>query len=248
MVNTESILIKSSGFIGAVVFLMVLSSSALASCTLVPGVAITRSVSFGTVIVQRDSPVGTVLATANTGAYYGGAQFYGCTIPFVHRVQMETFKVISSHGNSVYSTNIDGVGVRIRTPSQRYVPYDIYFAAPTNFYIDNIVVQLVKTKPGAVGAGVLTNGHLTSAGIVNYFYAAYASLVGVNTIVPVACTISNIAIPVPMGTVPRNMFNGLGSVGNEVSFSIPLNCDANTRIKLPWMATPIAQALVGCWH
>lgn len=232
---------------GAILALVSLSGNAWASCSFFDGVVspLTRTVSFGSVIVQRDTPVGTVLATANTGAYNSGRSFYGCTIPYTHRFSMELFRVISSYGNNVFNTNIEGVGVRVISPSNRYMPYDGPHIANSYVVISNISVQLVKTRPGAVGAGRLTNGTLASGSIVNHFYGSYVGLAGVNTIIPVACSVSTTAIAVPMGDVPRTQFAGPGSVGDVVSFFIPLNCDANTRVKVALDGNAHSSGIVG---
>lgn len=226
--------VRLFSFSCAVGVLAVLPDNALANCyfTNGPTSALTRTVSFGTVSVQRDAPVGTVLASANTGAYNGGVAHYGCSVPFTHRYHMEMFSTVSSYGNGVYNTNIAGVGVRVRNYANRNLPFDTPYGGNIIVLIPDIRVQLIKTRPGAVGAGVLTNGRLISGSIVNQFYGAYASLAGVNTIVPVACSVTNAAIPVSMGNVPRSLFNGPGSMGAAVNFSIPLNCDANTRVGL----------------
>ena len=214
--------------------LSVCSGHALAQCGFIngPTSALTRTVSFGTVIVQRDTPIGTVLATASTGPYNAGVQFFGCSVPFVYRYSMGIFSVPSSYGNNVYNTNIEGVGVRLANFNNKYLPFDAPFAANTYVYIPNIVVQLIKTKSGPVGAGVLTNGRLASGSIVNQFFVLHGSLVGTNTIVPVACSVSNTSIPVPMGNVPRSQFIAPGTVGDAIPFTIALNCDANTRVKV----------------
>lgn len=235
MLGVQRTLIRLFCFGSAAWALTVLSNNALASCRFYNGVssALTRTVNFGTLIVQRDTPIGTVLATANTGAYNGGRYFYGCSVNYVHRFAMEQFRVISAYGNNVYNTNIAGVGIRVLFFGGA-MPYDVNFNGPSTVALPEpgITVQLVKTTSGAVGAGVLTNGRLASGSIVNYFYAAYASLSGTNTIIPVACSVSNTSIPVPMGNVPRSQFTGPGSAGDEINFSIPLDCDANTRVKV----------------
>ncbi|MDY7536299.1 hypothetical protein RGV33_32255 [Pseudomonas sp. Bout1] len=68
---------KGMACVAAVLFMSGLSQAALASCSFSGGVSseVTKTVSFGKVTVQRDSPIGTVLATQSTGAYAGGAAF-----------------------------------------------------------------------------------------------------------------------------------------------------------------------------
>ncbi|MEB0183537.1 fimbrial protein [Pseudomonas sp. Bout1] len=238
---------KGMACVAAVLFMSGLSQAALASCSFSGGVSseVTKTVSFGKVTVQRDSPIGTVLATQSTGAYAGGAAFFGCTTAWVYRWENTTWPTLSSYGNGVYNTNIAGVGIRITNGNGKVTPYDQPAAANEYILIPDIKVELIKTKSGAVGAGTIPIGIESRASIASQFYTANVSLTGTNTIVPVACSVTNTSIPVPMGDIPRTSFTGVGSSSPEKSFSIPLNCDATTRVNVTLDGTRHSSGIAG---
>lgn len=65
----------------SVLILWLLSFGVQASCQFASGVTseIAGYLNFGNVSVQRDAPVGSVIATATTGAYNGGSTIAGCS-------------------------------------------------------------------------------------------------------------------------------------------------------------------------
>ncbi|MDY7536300.1 fimbrial protein [Pseudomonas sp. Bout1] len=96
-----------------------------------------------------------------------------------------------------------------------------------------------------MGAGTIPIGIESRASIASQFYTANVSLTGTNTIVPVACSVTNTSIPVPMGDIPRTSFTGVGSSSPEKSFSIPLNCDATTRVNVTLDGTRHSSGIAG---
>ena len=239
---------KGIACVAVALFINGLPQAAIASCNFAGGVTseLSKTVNFGKVTVQRDSPVGTVLASQTTGAYNGGTLFFGCTTDWAYRWESSMWPTLSSYGNGVYNTNIAGIGVRITNlTSNKVMPYDQPVNASTYIYISDVKAELIKTKAGAVGAGTLLNGTLSRASIINQFYTANIALTGTNTIVPVACSVTNTSIAVPMGDVPRTAFTGVGSSSPEKPFSIPLNCDATTRVNITLDGTRHSSGVVG---
>lgn len=216
-------------------FLSALSNAALAECDFRNGAnQIFKSVNFGTVIVHRDSPAGTVLATQSTGPFHGGMVFFGCTTKYTYRWEMSLFKTLNPFGDKIYNTNIDGVGIRTTNEStDKVVAYDQPEDSTDIKIPIGMKVELIKTKAGAVGAGALSTGRLARISIMNVMQTGAIDLTGSNAIVPVACSVTNTSINVPMGDkIPLTAFTGPGSVAAERTFSIPLNCDANTRVRV----------------
>lgn len=242
--------VKYTGPVISGLCLSAVSGMALANCSFYNGVSseLNEDLSFGSVIVQRDSPVGTVLATAYTGSYHAGHPFFGCTIYWTYRWEKIIFTDFSPLGGKIYNTNIDGVGIVVSNPANsQVVPYDEL--VPGYSYVSipgGMRAQLIKTKSGAVGAGQLTTGVLARASVATFFYTARVTLVGVNTIIPVACSVTNSAINVPMGnSIPMTAFTGPGSSAAETPFAIDLNCDANTRVQLKLEGIPHASGVEG---
>ncbi|MGY2910504.1 hypothetical protein [Ewingella americana] len=107
--------------------LLLISKTTLASCYWDPNGSqkvITNNISFGNVIVQRDTPVGGVIASVSSGDIDGRKKLFACTEAWQDVDTMVRFTTLSSYGNNVYNTNIAGVGIRINT-SYGYVPTSI---------------------------------------------------------------------------------------------------------------------------
>lgn len=213
---------------------MFLPETVYAACTLTTAPGATNF-SFGTVTVQRDAPIGSILATKSLVAM--GARF-NCTSAWNFAGVLNTFTTPNPYGNSVYDTNISGVGLQISVGGNINGPLPYFYLKNAGGYIiqATMVANLVKTSSGAVGSGNLSIGVLATLSADNI--TTYSlGLTGANTIVSVACSVTNTAINVPMGNVQRSKFSGPGYEGDPVPFSIPLDCDANTRVNFKLDAT-----------
>jgi len=235
--------------LGVAVLLAASAHGAVAGCGFTRGGTGSGSLSFGTVIVPRDTPVGTEIAEttvdSNTGAVFL------CTSAWMISAPLEKFTTLSTVGNNVYETNIPGIGLRLRFAGG--IKSDLPLIAPdymqspvSTYWGGKIIAYLTKTASVVTGGGSLETGQLatfrakTPTGPALDLY--YLNLTGINLIVPIACTVSQTAIPVPMGKVFANQFSGsgAGSTSPAVSFSIGLDCDAGTRVNLTLDATPEA--------
>lgn len=220
------------------------SSETQAACYFLSGSSeIRSSFNMGTITVQRDTPVGTVLVEKNV-AQSPGTPSYACSagVSFQTGYGELRFATLSAYGNGVYDTNIEGIGIRMYVlgynggPGTLTIPYTNTFipkSGTTYYYGHGKRVQLVKTSSNAVGAGALTTGTLSRASAFqsSRLYTATLTLTG-GTIVRAACTITNTSIQVPLGDTMRTDFTGVGSTGKQVPFNIPLNCNANTNVKV----------------
>lgn len=207
---------------------------AMAACTLTSAAG-TGSISFGRVVVQRDAPVGTILATQSIVS--SGAA-WRCDTSYVYTGNLTLFSTPSPYGSQVYSTNIAGVGMRVHFGSgfNMNLPIRTVAAPSTSYHAGTLAAYLIKTSAGAVGSGNLTNGKLVTFN-VEAAPVYTLNLTGTNTIVPVACSVTNTSITVPMGDVPRNSFTGVGHQGPAIPFFIALNCSAGTNVKFSIDAT-----------
>lgn len=61
----------------------------------------------------------------------------------------------------------------------------------------------------------------------------------------VACSILQTTIPVPLGTFEKRAMGGVGSTTDDVPFSIPLECDANTRVNITLQGQADSSGLPG---
>ena len=75
---------------------------------------IIKNISFGNIIVQRDTPVGGVIARQISAPMKpDGNTVFGCDENWTSLVDLKLFNKISSYGNKVYDTNVPGIGIRI---------------------------------------------------------------------------------------------------------------------------------------
>lgn len=217
--------------------LLMLSSLASADCHYVNGHSYESIlVNFGTVIVQRDAPVGTVLSEVVPGSF-GDDPVYQCTDPntWTMSAVLGIFQSPSSI-DGVYETNIDGVGIKIvsKAGSGFVFPYQGNMTASVTIHPP--LFQLIKTK--AVGTG---NGNLSS-GVLTYYEGAdgikfddYS--VGNNNIVSLACSIASPTIPAPLGDVSAANFTSVGHSPKSYDFTVGLECDAGANINVSLAGT-----------
>ncbi|MGG7949498.1 fimbrial protein [Klebsiella aerogenes] len=211
------------------------SFSVQASCQFASGVTaeIPGYINFGNVTVQRDAPVGSVIATATTGAYNGGNTIAGCDEPWTFRWELSKWSSLSSQGNKIYSTNVSGVGIRMTAVvSGNVLPYDA--AVKANNYAtipgDGIKAELIKT--GDIAGGTLDTGVLGRSSVAGQFYIANVTLNGTNTIKSESCTVTTNPVNVSMGDHDKNEFSGVGTTTGWVNFDIGLTCDIGARINV----------------
>lgn len=201
---------------------------------------------FGDVVVQRDTPVGTVLATLNTGSFsntatgVSGDTLFGCDTPWTYRWTLAQFTTLSSVSGT-YNTNIPGVGIRISNSANGYImPYDQAF--PALIYaaiIAGIKAELIKTSVGGVGAGSITNGSLAIASIVGWGNTLEVDM-GTNKIIPVMCTIKTPNLLFPIGDIPAASFGA--TVGTTPAIAqntqnLGLDCDPQANINVSLSGT-----------
>jgi len=229
-------------FTAALGVIFLLPGAVMAACTLRTGPG-TGTISFGRVVVQRDTPVGTILASQSIAS--GGAS-WTCDARYTYTGNLTLFSTLSPYGNSVYSTNIPGVGMRIHFGGGfgSYFPIGAAYGASSLVQGGTIAADLIKTSAAAAGSGNLTNGALVTFKIdATTVYTL--NLTGTNTIAPVACSVSNSAINVPMGDMARKLFTGVGHKGPIKQFFITLRCDADTKVKMTIDAVADSSAAPG---
>jgi type 1 fimbria pilin len=233
-------------------------SAAHAACNFVNGRGPeSATVGFGDVIVQRDTPVGTVLASTSA-RQLNNVGWYNCSYDTGSSALNDwdvTWRpgiynqVASQNGDDyVLATNIPGVGIRIYTgifaPNESY-PYktlggpDIHGGTKGNFkniFSTPEYFELVKTA-SVVQAGTLT------AGMLSYFYVkefhsagtpplqlGQNFLNGSSRIIPVKCSIRTPNIQLPLADVMVTDFTSPGMTAKPKPFDVGLDCDAGARV------------------
>jgi len=233
--------------------LWVVSKSALAACSFMdsrftPNDSV--QLSLGTVTVQRDAPIGSVVWSTTNSVLGGRNNFIECNASgFQTQWAVGAgFAPVAYSGQTLYQSGVPGLAFRIVTPGAgstagRYgtgpLPRQISntaCASGGNWWRlcggtwGNYQLQLVKVAQ-TTGSGPVTSGTLTRALIVgqtNILEYAIAS----GTVQTVACSVTNSNITVNMGTAKNTDFSGPGSTSGDADFSIALNCDASANINM----------------
>ncbi|MGX8892248.1 fimbrial protein [Enterobacter cloacae] len=195
------------------------------------------TLSVGTINVQRDAPVGTVIfsgAASNTGTYLSG-----CTNPLMLGFSMRyNNAALSSYGNHVYNTNVSGIGIRLSS--------NAYFENPSNTFSSSAQtsyvvwyggwVELVVTGP--VSSGALTPGPIGAVTLQGsdgiYRDGLTVQLTG-GTINALACTITTPQLTFPIGDISAAAFGSVVGTTPAVAQNtqnLGLNCSAGTNISV----------------
>jgi len=218
---------------------LLVSSLVQAACNFGDAVsAQTGTFNFGNVIVQRDTPVGTVLASASSGAIAGGVTLFGCTTAWAINLDLTKFTTLSGV-NGVYQTNLAGVGLKIAISGGTAFPTTLAYNGQTYVSVPapGIIAQLVKTSATGVQGGSITPGNVAKISISGspQYYTNFN--IGTSTVTPVACSLQTPSVNVPLGNVQAALFTGVNSTLATTSFNLGLNCDANTRVNVSMSGT-----------
>ncbi|HBT3201965.1 TPA: fimbrial protein [Klebsiella aerogenes] len=232
--------------------MLVVSPAVRASCSFYSGVSgeVPGYLNFGNVVVQRDVPVGSVLATAVTGAYNSGNPIAGCTREaWTARWELTQWGTLSGYGDGVYNTNLPGVGLRLSSAvSGKTLPYEGSYpynagGSWASLPGDGIKGELIKT--GDITSGTLTDGTLARASVVNQFYFANVTLNGTNTVTAAACSVTSSNVDVPLGDYDKGEFSGQGATTAWHPFNIDLECDKSASINVQIDATQDPSNIAG---
>lgn len=214
------------------------------------------------VTLQRDLPVGSLIGSEVVS---GQVQTFTCSNTPSPSVTYQEFGVkgygtyvTTINGLRVYSTNVAGVGYAIGGTMVNNCANTGYVDGThtAGGIADNRVLCSVNGLFGhqpLIGQARVrfyktaqtTGTGTVSARTVGAFILRHDKSIWQNpesainiaafNVTTIACTVSNTAISVPMGTVEKRAFNGQGTWpgdSNTRSFTIPLSCNAGTRVNL----------------
>jgi type 1 fimbria pilin len=219
-------------FVGMIMLLLlqVVPLSAGATCSGINSSPINLSFSFSDIVVQRDAPIGSVIATSVVDI----PNYAACT---VGTGQMY-FEMIYNGANAtgtpgVYKTNVPGVGMSLANENNGGY---FYFGSPANFRaisgVGNYgtgygILKLVKT--GDITPGVLASG------VVGNIYGddkvtAIQHSISAVTVVTTACSISTPTIKVPLDDVLASSLTSIGSTAKPKAFDVGLSCNPGARV------------------
>jgi type 1 fimbria pilin len=231
------------------------SSAHAGTCTTITPQESTLSI--GTITVQRDVAVGTVLFSRN--ATLTGSYLTGCTNPLMLGFSMRYLNATpSTYGNHVYNTNVNGIGVRFSSGNYFENPTNTFSYTAQASYVEwwGGKIELIVTGP--VASGSLTPGVL---GVVmlqdsdGVYRDGLTTTLLDGTINVLACSITTPQLTFPIGDISAATFGstvGTTPAGAQNTQNLGLNCDpgANVNISLsgiqnPDVATTSVLALTG---
>lgn len=191
------------------------------------------------VLVQRDTPVGAILAEYTTTS--AATTVATCQRTSVKNTVSATIGLNSpSSIPNVYNTNLPGIGVSVFVDATRingYLSPIISYTWPNIGSNLSSVFRLNSYKVSLIKTGEVVPGQL-SAGNLAYFYAnddigtvgAPLSLTG--TVKNVACSVKTTAVNISLGDILTSRFSGVGSTVGDRNFTLNLDCDPGTAINL----------------
>ncbi|MEH0885554.1 fimbrial protein [Enterobacter sp. UNJFSC 003] len=202
--------------------------------TIIPQVS---TLSVGTLNVQRDAPVGTVIfsaAASNTGSY-----LTGCTNPLMLGFSMRyNNATLSSYGNHVYNTNVSGIGIRFSSNAYFENPSNTFSYSAQTSYVDwyGGRVELVITGPvtsGALTPGVI--GVVTLQGSDGVYRDGVSTQLAGGIINALACSVTTTQLTFPIGDIPTSSFGtvvGTTPPGAQSTQNLGLSCSPGTNISV----------------
>ncbi|MGC6009124.1 fimbrial protein [Enterobacter kobei] len=209
------------------------------------------NLNFGQIIVQRDTPIGSVVATASSATLANRNDFIECTTSrFVTQWAPGSgnFQPVQHNAETLYQSGVAGLAFRVVTPGAgstagrygtgplpRRVSNIWCRLSPTWWRLcggswGNYQLQLIKIAP-VTGSGRLQTGSITRAGVVGEMDVMNVNIAS-GEVHTVACSVTTPNIFVNMGSIKNTEFSRAGSTSRDVSFNVNLNCDASANIYL----------------
>jgi len=194
-------------------------------------------------VVQRDTPVGTVLAmkaldVATHSAAVGTAgNFLKCESGDRVKYGDSNFSAVNYNGIAMLDSGIQGISIRLKPYSGdqkfqwAYPPTTVnpFSGTITTNNYGGLRVELVKTGP-TTGNGVIKSGALVRASAENQFYIFNYQMIA-SKVTTVACSVTTPSVQVKFGNVLKSKFTGgIGSSPISKDFNITMNCDNFARV------------------
>lgn len=205
------------------------------------------NISIPAIRVEGNTPTGTVLYS-QVVSYPEGPFVTNCQEPTVFRAEFRGRR--TPDGNGILQTNLQGVGMRLRLLGYAQAfggpgNYPYLFWTPPNGGSGTLAmgstagfkIEIIKTgpiTPGSINTGLYA-GQIVEETIPYWFSAI--NIVNGGSFTTTTCSIGSASLNVAMGDVKRSTFSGVGSTSGAKEFSIPVNCNGITPLKITWNAT-----------
>lgn len=214
---------------------IVFSKFSNAGCTYDGGYVWRPQVSLGNIQVQRDAPVGSVIATTRL---MNSDKSAGCTANSARYRTLTYLGGLLSGVAGVYNTNLPGVGIQV--VNQDFTnPATIWSGYSANYYATHhdMTVNLIKTgniTPGALTPGEIANEKFDGDNST-LLLTEVISMGSGNNVSVQACSIKSSAIQINLEHVLNSDLSSIGASAKPRSFELGLNCNAGANINLRLM-------------
>ncbi|TCZ55663.1 fimbrial protein [Klebsiella grimontii] len=229
------------------VICMFISLKSFANCNLPP--LFNGYVSLKQVLVQRDLPIGSVIATVtDTFNIPNRDTMYICTGNITVSYLMVGNHTRTSY-EDVYTTNIPGVGVKIQASAfiaNRFlsIPASTYSYRLTvgQFYPWSISMTFSLIKIGDISSGTFATGRIGQISAMNNrnvmvpYFNLYVS--GDLVVKQTACNVVTKSLTVNLNDILTTRFNSVGTTQGSKPFTISLDCEPGARINVSLNGTP----------
>ena len=195
----------------------------------------------GRVVVRPSDPIGTVLRKAAFPITPNGSQISCDSNAGVIQAVLSQNPVLSpAGGDSVYSTNIKGIGIRLYRDAgsgsgfSGYYPYTRALTASTtyNLGVGSFVVEIIKTA-ASTGSGALTAGRYSSyhsRDDVSKPFLTSTVYGNAITIASSSCELLGGDKTVELPTVNKSGFKGIGSTQGTQAFDLNFLCNGGENL------------------
>ncbi|MCH2051810.1 MULTISPECIES: fimbrial protein [Acinetobacter] len=189
----------------------------------------------GRVVVRPSDPVGAILRKATFPISRTSTEAWYCDYSDAVVAELTQAYPLSPLGNSIYTTNIPGIGIRLYREAENntnfsgYYPYVRGGISGRRYLASGyFVVEIIKIAP-QTGSGTLVPGRYSSYYIRGFPNQPFlTSTVNANaiTIASSSCEIQgNINKVVQLPTVTKAGFKGVGSTQGEQTFDMNILCN-----------------------
>lgn len=219
-----------------------LSLEGYAACTADKGfTTVDISMNVGRVVVKPSDPVGTVLRKSSFPITPNNSRINCDSKAGVIQAVLSQNPVLSpTGGDSVYDTNIKGIGIRLYRDAgsgsgfSGYYPYNRNLSASQAYTLGTgfFVVEIIKTA-ASTGSGALTAGTYSSyrsRDDVGKPFLTSTVLVNAITIASSTCQLlGDINKTVQLPTVNKPGFKGVGSTQGAQAFDLNFLCNGGAN-------------------
>lgn len=232
---------------------LVLSTEGYAACTATSGFStVDISMNVGRVVVRPTDPVGTILSRSSFPINPNGStlscNFFGGQI---QAVLSKNPSLSPAGGDSVYDTNIQGIGIRLYRDAGNgsnfsgYYPYSRSLSSNTTYRLGEgfFVVEIIKTA-NLTGSGALSAGRYSSyysRDDVNEPFLTSTVYGSAITIASSSCELlGEVNKTVQLPTVNKTGFTGVGSTQGAQEFYLNFVCNGGENLTSDQQSTAIS--------